>query len=197
MMPQPRRWSRATLPNRPDNRHETDVIEVVRQLRTAAKAVAIRTPSISYCESFAIANPLRFRVINTPSPCGGQGVGTSSGAAPARRPTRVARNVPYERLRRSSKRRRSVKRYGLALGTAYVQEAPDSVARRGGHHADDRHLQAADPPVADERQGLVGADGKQHHRAERDRHDGRRGHRDSKERHEQERDQGNQRADQG
>jgi hypothetical protein len=57
MMPQPRRWSRATLPKRPLSRQETDVIEVVRQLRTAANAVAIRAPSISYCESFAIANP--------------------------------------------------------------------------------------------------------------------------------------------
>src|SRR5260370_34568852 len=114
MRPEPRRGSRATLPNRPDNRQETDVIEVVRQLRTAANAVAIRTPSISYCESFAIANPLRFRVINTRSPCGGQGGGTSSGAAPARRPTRVARHVPYERLSRSSKRRRSVQPYGEA-----------------------------------------------------------------------------------
>src|SRR5439155_16223446 len=60
MMPQPRRWSRATLPNSPLSLQETDVIEVVRQLRTAANAVAIRTPILSYCESFAIANSLRF-----------------------------------------------------------------------------------------------------------------------------------------
>ena len=56
-MPQPRRWSRATLPKRPDNRQETEVTDVARQLRTTANAVAIRALSISYCESFAIANP--------------------------------------------------------------------------------------------------------------------------------------------
>src|SRR6202048_4170325 len=61
MMPHPARCSRATLPKRPVSRQETEVIEVVRQLRKTARAVAIRTPTISYCESFAIANPLRFR----------------------------------------------------------------------------------------------------------------------------------------
>src|SRR4029077_12195872 len=61
MMPHPARCSRATLPKRPVNRQETEVIEVVRQLRKTARAVAIRAPTISYCESFAIANPLRFR----------------------------------------------------------------------------------------------------------------------------------------
>src|SRR2546423_6614016 len=59
MMPQPRRWSSATLPKRPLSLQETDVIEVVRQLRTAANAVAIRAPILSYCESFAIASALR------------------------------------------------------------------------------------------------------------------------------------------
>src|SRR4029077_2636093 len=61
MMPHPARCSRATLPKRPVNRQETEVIEVVRQVRKTARAVAIRAPTISYCESFAIANPLRFR----------------------------------------------------------------------------------------------------------------------------------------
>src|SRR6266480_7219666 len=145
MMPQPRRWSRATLPNRPLSLQETDVIEVVRQLRTAANAIAIRTPILSYCESFAIANSLRF--------------GNSSGAA-------------------------------------NVQQAPDAIARRGGDHADHRHLEAADPPVADERQRLVGADGKKQNRAERDRHDGGRCDGDPKERNEQEWNERNQRADQ-
>src|SRR5439155_12962951 len=120
MIPQPRRWSRATLPNRPLSLQETDVIEVVRQLRTAANAVAIRPPILSYCESFAIANSLRFRRANV----GGV----------EREPS----------------------------GAADVQQAPDPVSRRGGDHADDCHLQAADPPVANERQRLVGADGKQH-----------------------------------
>src|SRR5256885_207181 len=60
MMPQPRRWSKATLPNKPLSRQETDVIEVARQLRTAASAVAIRARSISYCEPFAIAKSSRF-----------------------------------------------------------------------------------------------------------------------------------------
>src|SRR5713226_1469975 len=60
MMPQPTRWRRATLPKSPVNRQETEVIEVVRQLRKTARAVAIRAPSISYCESFAIANLSRF-----------------------------------------------------------------------------------------------------------------------------------------
>jgi hypothetical protein len=59
-MPQPRTWSRATLPKRPLSRQDTDVTEFVRQLRTAANAVAIRAPSISYCEPFAIANRSRF-----------------------------------------------------------------------------------------------------------------------------------------
>src|SRR3989442_5528065 len=61
MVPQPRRWSRATLPKRPLSRQETEVTEVARQLRTTASAVAIRARSISYCERFAIANSLRFR----------------------------------------------------------------------------------------------------------------------------------------
>src|SRR5713101_8783520 len=61
MVPQPRRWSRATLPKRPLSRQETEVTEVDRQLRTTASAVAIRARSISYCEPFAIANSLRFR----------------------------------------------------------------------------------------------------------------------------------------
>src|SRR5438128_7754874 len=153
MIPQPRRWSRATLPNRPLSLQETDVIEVVRQLRTAANAVAIRTPILSYCESFAIANSLRFG------------------------------NRPRPKCPRGS-------------GAADVKQAPDAIARRGGDHADHRHLEAADSPVADERQRLVGADGKKHNRAERDRHDGGSRDRDPKERHEQERYEGNQGADQ-
>src|SRR5205814_5326818 len=36
------------------------LVDVIRQLRKTARAVAIRAPSISYCESFAIANSLRF-----------------------------------------------------------------------------------------------------------------------------------------
>src|SRR2546430_12291940 len=57
--PQPMTCSTATLPKRPLNRHETELMDVIRQLRTAANAVAIRTPILSYCESFAIANALR------------------------------------------------------------------------------------------------------------------------------------------
>src|SRR5207237_7442039 len=59
IMPQPIACRRATLPKRPLNRHETELMDVIRQLRTAANAVAIRTPILSYCESFAIANALR------------------------------------------------------------------------------------------------------------------------------------------
>src|SRR5256886_7605201 len=59
--PQPMTCSTATLPKRPLNRHETELVDVIRQLRKAARAVAIRTPILSYCESFAIANSLRFR----------------------------------------------------------------------------------------------------------------------------------------
>src|SRR5207302_8509193 len=153
IMPQPITCRRATLPKRPLNRHETELMDVIRQLRTAANAVAIRTPILSYCESFAIANSLRFG------------------------------NRPRPKCPRAS-------------GAADVQQAPDAIARRGGDHADHRHLEAADPPVADQRQRLVGADGKKHNRAERDRHDGGRGDRDPKERHEQERYEGNQGADQ-
>src|SRR6267143_4925107 len=61
IIPQPTKCSRATLPKRPVNRQETELIGVVRQLRKTARGVAIRAPSISYCESFAIANSLRFR----------------------------------------------------------------------------------------------------------------------------------------
>src|ERR1700680_3435724 len=67
MIPQPARWSRATPPIRPVSRTETELIEFVRQLRIVARAVAIRAPTISYCEPFAIANPLRF---GDSSPCG-------------------------------------------------------------------------------------------------------------------------------
>src|SRR3984893_16660796 len=102
IMPQPTRCRRATLPKRPLSRHETELIEVDRQLRNTARAVAIRPPTISYCESFAIAKALRF--------------GRQS-----------------------------------HLGAAHVQEAADSVAGRGRDHADHRHLQTADPPIADER----------------------------------------------
>src|SRR5256885_17073111 len=59
IIPQPMTCSKATLPKRPLNRHETELMDVIRQLRTAANAVAIRTPILSYCESFAIANALR------------------------------------------------------------------------------------------------------------------------------------------
>src|SRR2546428_13907110 len=109
IIPQPTTCSKATLPKRPVNRHETELVDVIRQLRKTARAVAIRAPSISYCESFAIANSLHFR----DSP-------------------------------------------GLS-GAADVKHASDAAARRGGGHADDCHLQAAAPPIADEHEVLVGA----------------------------------------
>src|SRR5256885_6370254 len=67
IIPQPTRCKSATLPKRPVNRHETELIEVDRQLRRTARAVAIRARSISYCEPFAIAKSSRVRSINTPS----------------------------------------------------------------------------------------------------------------------------------